>query len=109
MKSGILIGADTRAEHLIPWWWKNYSSHCNLPVAIVDFGMSPKRRAWCAKRMEVITLSDTTSVIPKNQILPEHLKLWKKQYRGPLWQARQAWFNKPKACLLTPFDFNALA
>lgn len=104
MKTGVLIGSDKYGEELIPWWWAHYSSYCNLPVAIVDFGMSKKMRAWSNKRMQLISLKSTFSVVPKSEILPEHLKLWKKQYRGPLWQARKAWFKKPKACLLSPFD-----
>jgi hypothetical protein len=104
MKKGILIGADKSAEELIPWWFRHYSRNCDLPVAIVDFGMSKKRRAWCKKRMEVIPFPDTVSVKPKDEIAPDHIKLWKKQYRGPLWQAREAWFKKPKACRLSPYD-----
>ena len=104
MTLGILIGADRNAEKLIAWWWRSYSRYCSLPVAIVDFGMSEKRRVWCEKRMQVIPLKDSISVMPKDAIALNHLKLWKKQYRGPLWEAREAWFKKPKACRLSPFD-----
>jgi hypothetical protein len=104
MKHGILIGADKSAEELLPWWWKHYSRHCSLPVAVVDFGMSKKALAWCKKHMQLITLKTSSSVTPKNLIAPEDLKRWKKEYHGPLWKAREAWFKKPKACLLSPFD-----
>jgi hypothetical protein len=104
MTQGVLIGADQHAEELIPWWWSCYSRHCSLPVAIVDFGMSHKRRLWCQKRMQVIPLIDAISVTPKASVTSVHRKLWKRQYRGPLWQAREAWFKKPTACRLSPFE-----
>lgn len=105
MKHGIIIGADASAEWLIPWWWERYSYHCKLPASIVDFGMSKKQVAWCKKRMEVIPFSsEPLQVQPKSKIAKDHLKLWKKQYRGPLWTAREAWFKKPGACLLSPYD-----
>jgi hypothetical protein len=105
MQQGILIGSDIAAEWLIPWWWKRYREFNGRPVSIVDFGMSLKMRSWCLKKMEVIPFSlSPIDVRPKNEISKEHLKLWKKQYRGPLWQAREAWFKKPGACLLSPYD-----
>ncbi len=105
MEQGILIGSDISAEWLIPWWWKRYSESNDHPVSIVDFGMSQKMRKWCQKKMEVIPFSmDPVYVRPKNEIAKEHLKLWNKQYRGPLWKAREAWFKKPGACLLSPYD-----
>lgn len=104
MKQGILIGADKSAEDLIPWWFRNYSRHSTLPVAIVDFGMSKKAISWCKQRMQVIFLQESTIIKSKAEIAPNNLKLWKKQYRGPLWKAREAWFKKPQACRLTPFE-----
>lgn len=107
MKPGVVIGADASAESLIPWWWERYSSHCKLPVSIVDFGMSHKQAAWCRKRMEVIPFTaEHLQIEPKNKISKEYQKLWKKQYRGPIWTSREAWFKKPGACLLSPYDLS---
>ncbi len=105
MEQGILIGSDASAEWLIPWWWKRFSEFNSRPVCVVDFGMSKKMRAWCQKKMEVIPFSlEPVYVRQKNEIALEQLKLWKKQYRGPLWKAREVWFKKPGACLLSPYD-----
>lgn len=104
MTQGVLVGADRNAEQLLPWWWNNFSRNCSLPVAIVDFGISKKYRVWCESRMQIINLKTSISVVPPHQIDSAHLKLWKKQYRGPLWNARSAWFQKPQACLQTPFN-----
>src|SRR3569832_307212 len=107
MEQGVIIGADQAAEWLIPWWWERYSSYCSRPVTIVDFGMSKSKVTWCEKRMDVIPCTaDVAQVLPKNKIAKEHLKLWKKQYRGPLWTARNAWFKKPRACLLSPYELS---
>ncbi len=104
MQKGIIIAADKNGEDLLPWWWRHYSHYAYYSVAVVDLGMSPPKRAWCEERMHVIPLTTKVSVAPKESITEKNLKLWKQQYRGPLWRAREAWFNKPKACMLSPFE-----
>ena len=104
MLEGILIGADQQAEHLLPWWWSYYSRYNQRPVALVDFGMSQQGKDWCQNRAQVITMPEIQFVKAPEEIDPHLAKTWKKRYGGPLWQSRQAWFKKPLACLLTPFD-----
>ena len=107
MRQGILIAADQAAEDLIPWWWKNYSRFNDRPVAIVDFGMSEQSKVWCRKRMEVIPLQEQDSfVVPKDKIAPNRVEEWKGRYSGKLWRSREAWFKKPMACLLSPFELS---
>jgi len=102
MQKGILIGSDLNTEWLLPWWWKYYSKYNNFPVAIVDFGLSPKMVKWCQKRGEVISLKSHDFSSKK---LPLDLsKAWESIYLGDLWKARKAWFKKPLACLESPFD-----
>lgn len=104
MKEGILIGADQGAEKLLSWWWSNYSRYNHRPVTLVDFGMSKTVQAWCKDRFTVLENFLTQSIQVASDIEPNLVKTWKKRYRGPLWKSRQAWFKKPAACLLSPFD-----
>lgn len=107
MKEGILIAADSYAEELIPWWWSHYSRYNNRPVAIVDFGMSKRRKKWCQNRMGLISYPpEEFFVLKKEEIPPEYISRWTKngKYASMFWHAREAWFKKPKACLLSQFD-----
>ncbi len=102
---GILIAADRNIEDLIPWWWNSYARYDNRPVAIVDFGLSKEVLQWCQDRMQILSFSyDDSFICPKEKISQGNIKRWTKGYRGPLWKARQAWFKKPQACLLSPFN-----
>ena len=111
MSEGILIGADRHVEEFLPWWWKYYSLYNSRPVSIVDFGMSEKGRAWCVGKMHIIEFHATCDwVKSQSEIEPLNFQLWKKQYYNGtaspnLWKSRNAWFKKPSACLLSPYDF----
>lgn len=110
MSEGILIGADRQVEEFLPWWWKYYSLYNSRPVSIVDFGMSEKGRAWCVGKMDIIEFKHAFDWMKsKSQIAPESWRQWKKQYHNGcaspnLWKSRHAWFKKPSACLLSPYD-----
>jgi hypothetical protein len=105
MQRGILIASDHHTEWLLPWWSKYYSLYNNYPVAIVDYGMSPAMRQWCESRWIVIDLLTSSDFISQKNDLPSDLGLqWESMYNGKVWTARAAWFKKPLACLLTPFD-----
>jgi hypothetical protein len=104
VKEGILIGADQAAEKLLPWWWNYYSRYNKRDVVLVDFGMSKKGRAWCHGRIPCIECPKVPFVKSKESIHPVIVTTWKKRYPGPLWKSRNAWFKKPAACLLSPFD-----
>ena len=41
MEQGILIGADHSYERLLLWWHHYFKKQNDLPVAILDFGLSP--------------------------------------------------------------------
>ena len=100
---GVLIGSDCKTEWLLPWWWKYYSKYNDLPVAVADFGLSPKMVKWCQKRFQVISCSQCF-VHPKRAVSKHLAKQWQETYKGDVWQAREAWFKKPLACLAAPFD-----
>jgi hypothetical protein len=105
MQEGVLIAADEAAEYLIPWWWNHYSRSNHRPVAIVDFGMSEKSKTWCLKQqILVIPFEESFVVEPKENITSDRVKEWTGRYRGALWRSREAWFKKPAACLLSPFE-----
>jgi len=104
MREGVLIGADEAAEDLLSWWWDCYARHERRPVAIVDFGMTEKARGWCEARMTVIPLEERAEVARKEAVAEMHVQAWSKRYTDQLWRSRKAWFQKPRACLLSPFD-----
>ncbi|HUD01224.1 MAG TPA: hypothetical protein VMR37_02780 [Rhabdochlamydiaceae bacterium] len=104
MRKGILIGSDSTTEWLLPWWWKYYSRYNDFPVAIADFGMTPKMRKWSEKKGRVFSLKCPDFIQKKTGLSQETAQKWQKTYLGDVWQARQAWFKKPLACLQSPFD-----
>jgi hypothetical protein len=105
MGKGILIGSDDKTEWLLPWWWKYYSKYNDFPVAIADFGLSPKMLKWCQKRFQVISLKCPQDFVQqRNSLSTKRAVQWQEEYKGDVWEARQAWFKKPLACLQTPFD-----
>jgi hypothetical protein len=105
MQKGILIGSDSKTEWLLPWWWKYYSKYNAFPVAIADFGLSPKMLQWCQKRFQIISLKCPQGFVHQRKTLSKNLaKQWQETYKGDVWEARAAWFKKPFACLQTPFD-----
>ncbi len=105
MQKGIVIASDQATEWLLPWWWKYYSLYNKYPVAFVDLGMSPKRAEWCRKRGQVIPLVGFQDFIRhKEEVSPAVAQEWEATYKGDVWKAREAWFKKPLACLLSPFE-----
>jgi len=104
MTQGIIVGADQNIAWLLPWWWKHYSRHNSYPVTFVDFGLSQEMIAWCRQRGNTISLEVAGFVVPKDNIDP-HLALeWENFYGKKVWQAREGWFKKPFAMLLSPYD-----
>ncbi len=98
---GVIVASDQNLEWLLPWWWERYSSCNSLPVVFFDLGMSLEKRAWCQERGEVISLSEVALEKPLSEPLS---KLWPSYYGSSYFQARNAWFKKPSACFLSPFE-----
>ena len=100
---GVICGADQRAEWLLEFWWTCYQVHNRWPVTFFDFGMSEKGRRWCEERGDLVHIA---SVLPPQQEEVEDSRkiAWEKAYGKSIWQARPAWFLKPFACALTPYQ-----
>ncbi len=105
MTRGILIAADAKQEWLLPWWWSNYAQENSLPVAVVDLGMSREARAWCSERCILISTDRNVRFIKhKEELEQSTIQKWEEIYGKTVWQAREAWFQKPSACLCSPFE-----
>ncbi len=101
IEKGILVAADANIEWLLAWWWERYSSCNTLPVVFVDFGMTPESLAWCREKGEVIPFDKPSFCKP----LSKEAGIEAEQIYGKsCFQARNAWFKKPSACLLSPFS-----
>ena len=104
-KNGFLVAADSKQEWLLPWWWKHYSSYNCLPVTFVDIGMTPAMESWCKDRGNYIRLpSEKAPVITNSVVAEDNIPYWEKKYGKDLWEHRPAWFKKPQACLLSPYE-----
>lgn len=97
MSRGVLVGSDSHMEWLLPWWWEKYSSSNQFPVVFADFGMTDKARKWCGERGEVLAVKEM-------DFSDDCIKEWEEVYGSSYGQARKAWFKKPLACLLSPFE-----
>lgn len=105
MAQGVVVAADQNISWLLPWWWGLYSRHNSYPVAFVDFGLSQKTAGWCKERGDLIPLKiDHPFVTPQSKIDPKLAQEWQKLYGHKVWQAREAWFKKPLAMLLSPYE-----
>jgi len=101
MEQGIMIAADRKLQSLIPVWHGYYQRVMDLPVAFVDFGVDEEYAAYCRRNFHYIALEvegkrdlktpDALADIWEN-LMPNHSK------------RREAWFKKPLACQLTPFQ-----
>lgn len=105
MDQGILIASDQNQEWLLPWWWSNYSASNEYPVVFIDFGMTPKAKAWCRERGKLIPFATPMPPILKKNIAPAQKLLWEEHYGKLIWQRRKIWFKKPFAFLLSPFPY----
>lgn len=104
MTQGIVVGADDNITWLLPWWWKYYSLHNTYPVTFVDFGLSAEAKAWCEERGNLVALKTDSFVTPQEKIDPNLALEWENFYGKKVWQAREGWFKKPFAMLLSPYD-----
>ncbi len=84
MSRGALIAADRYCEWLIPWFFERLRAVCQLPLAIVDMGMTRGALDYCKDKGELITLEI------------DHLPHFDIQASG--------WYKKPFALLKTPFQ-----
>ncbi|MBM3197880.1 MAG: hypothetical protein FJZ58_01320 [Chlamydiae bacterium] len=100
MEKGILVASDARSEWLLPWWWERYRACNTYPVAFVDLGMGVASRLWCEERGYVLQGEKSSPQEP----VEERLASWEKIYGKSYKQVRQAWFQKPLACLISPFE-----
>ncbi len=83
---GVLIGSNRNSEWMLPHFFFNYRLHNHYPLAIADFGMSKKAKAWCEERMVCLDMTHLSS--------EEHLILNK----------LHPFFKKPYAFLASPFQ-----
>lgn len=97
MEKGVLVASDSHMEWLLPWWWARYSSSNTLPVVFIDFGMTADKLQWCRQRGKVISLV-------KGSYCKSFSKEAEEIYGSSNFRIREAWFKKPSACLLTPFE-----
>lgn len=101
---GVIVGADSRQEWLLPWWWEHFNKNNTIPVAFVNFGMSKEKKNWCRERGELIELPLYDEyTLPREKVSTNKVRLWEKKLGNEFWGCRSAWFKKPFAFLLTPF------
>ncbi len=105
VSNGVLVASDQKLEWLLPWWWAHYRAHNDLPVAFVDFGMSPAAVEWCKERGEYTSFTQPLDflVLPEN--IPSDLKdKWEVLFHNKeFWRVRSLCLKKPLAMLQSPF------
>ena len=97
MERGVMIAADRKLQFLIPVWHGFYQRVMNLPVAFVDLGVDERNAAYCRHHFHYISLAGD-GVIPH-----EKAGVWQPAKIHDI-ERREAWFKKPLACRLTPFQ-----
>jgi hypothetical protein len=100
---GILCGADSRQEWLLPWWWSRYSLHHDYPVTFCDFGMTEDAQAWCREKGSLVTIP-RSSPVDMHDVDPHLVKQWESCYTSRVWDFRAVWFQKPLALLNSTYQ-----
>lgn len=76
LSKAFLTGCDKKTEWQLPWFFKNYKEHNNIPVVVANFGMSAEMLEYAKSEADqIIDLSNLSE---------------------------QGWFKKPKAMLSCP-------
>ena len=101
---GIIVGSDLSQEWLLPWWWNHYQKHNSYRVAFIDLGLSFEAKEWCRKHGEWIPLRIFSFAAEKEELQPEIVETFEREFGRNFWPCRDAWFKKPLACLKSPFQ-----
>lgn len=106
---GVIVGCSRSHEWLLPWWWMHFQTHnIQIPVTFFDFGdMTTQGQQWCRTRgqLQMLPSSEITCLIKaEDNIHPQQASEWKKHKNIDVWKMRLAWFQKPFACLHSPYE-----
>ncbi|MBM3193072.1 MAG: hypothetical protein FJZ59_02420 [Chlamydiae bacterium] len=105
---GILVATDNEQEWILKWWWENYIRYNSYPVAFVDFGMSPEMVLWCKEKGALIPFTHSIEVRSNFKIRKMIEAIHTNKISSPetkkMLSNRNAWFKKPQAFTLTPFE-----
>ena len=93
---GILTGCDRNLELFLPWWFDHLQKHNNLPVAIIDYGLSDWGKR-VAKNIGMLIPKKFIS-IPKCKYQPS------KAYPKRRHDARDSYLYKPFGLQQSPFN-----
>ncbi len=105
---GVIVGCSCSQEWLLPWWWMHFQMHnSEYPVTFFDFGdMTQLGKNWCSKRGRLETLPKNSIgrfIAPRQNIPSRHVVFWESHKNLNVWEARVSWFQKPFACLHSPY------
>src|SRR5579859_2738095 len=103
-EDGVIVAADASEEWLLPWWWGKYCRFNSYPVTFVDLGLTPKMQEWCETKGRRLPLRIPDFATPKEEIDPTLIPIWEDVIGPKVWDFRDAWYKKPFACLLTPYQ-----
>lgn len=105
MSEGVLVASDITQEWLLPWWWHHYQKHNDSPVAFIDLGLSFEKKKWCQSRGTLLPLRLFPDFVKeKPEIDPTVVAHWENLFGDHFWASRASWFQKPFACLISPFE-----
>lgn len=105
LQKGIVVASDITQEWLLPWWWDHYTKHNSYPVTFVDLGLSQEMKKWCQEKGHYIKLLEPGLFVKeREEVNREIVYAWEKELGTHFWEKRKAWFRKPLACLLSPYE-----
>ena len=100
LSKGIVVGVDENQEWLLHFWLTHLRQWSEHPIAFFDFGMSPAAKKWCQQKGELFFLPS----IELKEVPPHLAKEWEMRYGTSFWRSRSSWFQKPFACLHSPWE-----
>lgn len=103
--SGIILGVSKELEWMLPWWFHHYNRTNSLPVAVVDFGLTPLGAEFAREKAILIQPELQTSFVKDKKYVSKFAAMsWESAVEGDLWEIRKKWLLKPQAMLNTPFE-----
>ena len=96
LSRGIITGCDKHVEMFLPWWFDHLQTHNDLPVTIIDYGLSDWGRS---------VANTIGTLIPKKSIsIPKCKHKPSDAYPEYRHSARESYLYKPFALQQSPFD-----
>jgi hypothetical protein len=84
MRRGFMTGCDSNTEWMLPWFITNYKKHNDLPLTVMDFGMTQECLKWLEGEAHSIGKMSNVPGNIKNWFL-KPVSMWNSPFQETCW------------------------